>query len=239
MLNTECNLHSVFFYATLARPDHATFTSLTQEPMTVAPSSLDDKHLWLSRGMLTRMNLSQSKLAQMVPFKAQDDDLIVSATRSFRAAIHTHWVTAKVIENRRAKRFINRLDVLGFEYLIQHDNHDLRILVRSDQLEEALGWFEELARPRFTSKRKHWRTIIGLVAAGASDWHVGWLNFLKPYWLGWFIVDSNFCDLRSDGGYCSGFAARLVDLATKGGTVATCFSRGIVRIVQIHSQKSR
>ena len=160
--------------------------------------------------MLTRMNLSQSKLAQMVPFKAQDDDLIVSATRSFRAAIHTNWVTAKVIENRRAKRFINRLDVLGFEYLIQHDNHDLRILVRSDQLEEALGWFEELARPRFTSKRKHWRTIIGLVAAGASDWHVGWLNFLKPYWLGWFIVDSNFCDLRSDGGYCSGFAARLV-----------------------------
>ena len=83
----------------------------------------------------------------MVPFKAQDDDLIVSATRSFRAAIHTNWVTAKVIENRRAKRFINRLDVLGFEYLIQHDNHDLRILVRSDQLEEALGWFEELARP--------------------------------------------------------------------------------------------
>lgn len=97
--------------------------------------------------MLTHMNLSQSKLAQMVPFKAQDDDLIVSATRSFRAAIHTNWVTAKVIENRRAKRFINRLDVLGFEYLIQHDNHDLRILVRSDQLEEALGWFEELARP--------------------------------------------------------------------------------------------
>ena len=87
MLNTECNLHSVFFYATLARPlDHATFTSLTRQTFMVE-SWYADTH-----------ELVASKLAQMVPFKAQDDDLIVSATRSFRAAIHTNWVTAKVIE---------------------------------------------------------------------------------------------------------------------------------------------
>lgn len=36
MLNTECNLHSVFFYATLARPlDHATFTSFTRQTFMV------------------------------------------------------------------------------------------------------------------------------------------------------------------------------------------------------------
>ena len=64
MLNTECNLHSVFFYATLARPlDHATFTSLTRQTFMVE-SWYADTH-----------ELVASKLAQMVPFKAQDDDL--------------------------------------------------------------------------------------------------------------------------------------------------------------------
>ena len=100
---------------------------------------------------------------------------------------------------------------LGFEYLIQHDNHDLRILVRSDQLEEALGWFEELARPvsrareNIGARSSAWLLLalpIGMLAGSIFSSLIGWL--------GWFIVDSNFCDLRSDGGYCSGFAARLV-----------------------------
>ncbi|MFK7769793.1 MAG: hypothetical protein AB8B55_21475 [Mariniblastus sp.] len=58
------------------------------------------------------------------------------------------WATARIVEGRDAKRYINRLDVMGFEYCVQQENRHLRILVPHDQLEEILGWFGDLGQAK-------------------------------------------------------------------------------------------
>jgi hypothetical protein len=63
-------------------------------------------------------------------------------------AIDCPWVTAKIIEPNRAHRFVNRLDVLGFDYQVVQENRHLRILVRRQTLDEVLDWFEELSCSR-------------------------------------------------------------------------------------------
>jgi len=58
------------------------------------------------------------------------------------------WVTAKVVAPADAKRFINRLEFLGFDYKVETDNREVRIFVRGDRLNETLDWFTELSHPQ-------------------------------------------------------------------------------------------
>jgi hypothetical protein len=55
------------------------------------------------------------------------------------------WVTAKVIEPQRARRFIRRLDALGYEYQVILESRHLKILVRDRCLNEVLEWFGDLS----------------------------------------------------------------------------------------------
>jgi hypothetical protein len=76
---------------------------------------------------------------------------IVGALPTFENDSGDDWVTAKVIVAGRARRIVNRLDVLGFDYKVVQENHHLRILVRRRTLEDVLCWIDGLScRPQMT-----------------------------------------------------------------------------------------
>ncbi len=92
---------------------------------------------------------------------------IATTFQSLPSESSDDWVTAKVIDSKRARRFINRLDVLGYDYKVVPQNHDLRILVRRQTLEEVLGWIKELSyRPqmRHSSRALNHSGIYLLIA---------------------------------------------------------------------------
>jgi hypothetical protein len=87
-----------------------------------------------------------------------------------------NWVTAKVIDSHRARRFINRLDSLGYEYQVVLENRHLRILVREQSLDEVLGWFGDLSQPKNFRARQsdlNSRAAVSLLIAIPAGMLVG------------------------------------------------------------------
>jgi hypothetical protein len=87
------------------------------------------------------------------------------------------WVTAKVIEPDRARRFIRRLDGLGYEYKVLPENRQLRILVRDRCLNDVLEWFDDLSNARTQPVKKldsiDSRAAVGLIIALPAGMLVG------------------------------------------------------------------
>ena len=63
------------------------------------------------------------------------------------------WVTAKLVSPIDARRYVNRLDSLGYDYIVHQDNRDLRILVRPHVLHEVLEWIADIGNGDANLKR--------------------------------------------------------------------------------------
>jgi hypothetical protein len=63
----------------------------------------------------------------------------------------TDWVTAKVIASNQARRIVNRLDALDYDYQVVQENGELRIFVRRHALEDVLDWIDDLSSQQSTS----------------------------------------------------------------------------------------
>lgn len=86
------------------------------------------------------------------------------------------WATVKVIEPFLARRFIRRLDALGFEYQVILENRHLRILVRDKCLNEVMEWFRDLSDSRTLKEKANTNkshSTVGLLIALPTGMLVG------------------------------------------------------------------
>lgn len=113
----------------------------------------------------------------MVSLVGENTMANVSAVITKRKSERRSWVTAKVVEPNRARRFIRRLDALGYEYQVLHENHQLRILVREQCLNDVLEWFDDLsnaqAPPVKNLNSVDSRAAVGLLIALPAGMLVG------------------------------------------------------------------